>query len=300
MQNISLDDMRLFVAVVQSGSLTTASELTGVPISRLSRRVTALEKALGTQLLNRGKKGVSLHELGESFYMHAQTMLSYAELAIGSVNHGLEQPKGVLKISLPTDMAGLIQDKLPEYLALHPQVQIELHLTQQKINMIQDGIDVAIRAGTINNDNVVAKTLFTLQFGIYAHKDYLAQYGTPSTPDDLQQHKIITQSLAVPWQFSQAERFISFSPNALIAANDFVLVKHFAEQGLGIAMLPDIIATDSQMVKILSDWHLPSTPLSVIYYKNRGAVPTVKSFVEWVLQTVPIQPIHQNRAICIS
>lgn len=283
MNQISLDDMRLFVAVVQSGSLTTASDLTGVPISRLSRRVTALEKALGTQLLNRGKKGVSLHELGETFYLHAQTMLSYAELAIGSVNHGLQQPKGVLKISLPTDMTDLIYQKLPEYLALYPRVQVDIHLTQQKINMIQDGIDVAIRAGTINNDNVVAKTLFTLDFGIYASADYLAKHGTPATPEDLHQHQIIAQSLAVPWQFSQAERFVSVSPNALITANDFASVKVFAEQGLGVAMLPNIITKDSKLLPILQDWHLPSTPLSVIYYKNRGAVPTVRSFVEWFL-----------------
>lgn len=286
MNQISLDDMRLFVAVVQSGSLSTASALTGVPISRLSRRLTALEKALGTQLLNRGKKGVSLHELGESFFAHAQTMLSYAELAIGSVHHGLEQPKGVLKISLPTDMTVFMCRKLPEYLALHPQVQIEIYSSQQKINMIQDGIDVAIRAGTINNDNVVAKTLATLQFGIYAHADYLAKYGTPATLDDLHRHRIIAQSLAVPWHFSQAERFVSFSPNPLITGNDFALVKQFAEQGLGIALLPNMMIKNSDLVQILQDWHLPSTPLSVIYYKNRGAVPTVKSFVEWLATRV--------------
>lgn len=285
MSQISLDDMRLFVAVVQSGSLTTASDLTGVPISRLSRRLTALEQALGTQLINRGKKGVSLHELGEPFFTHAQTMLSYAEMAISSINSGLEQPKGILKISLAIDMAGLIRYKLQEYLALYPQVKIEIHLTQQKINMIQDGIDVAIRAGTVENDNVVAKRLKHITFAVYAHHDYIQQYGTPDTPNDLYQHKIISQNLTLPWRFLQKEREISIAPQSYMSCNDFSLVADFIAQGLGIGVLPTEIANHyPQLQKVLQDWQLPSIPLSIIYYKNRGAVPTVRSFVEWLLQ----------------
>lgn len=286
MNQISLDDMRLFVAVAQAGSLTAASDLTGVPISRLSRRLTELEQSLGTKLINRGKKGISLNEPGERFFSHAQSMTLHADLAIGSIQESLAQPAGVLKISLPIDIGTILAPHFRHYLKQYPKVSLDITLSQQKINMIQDGVDVAIRAGTINNDNVVAKMLFTLSSGIYAHRDYLAKHGTPATPDELHHHRTITQSLALPWQFTQGDRFMSISPTAHISGNDFMLIKHFIEQGLGVGMLPTIVAQDSNLVRILDDWQIPLSPLSAIYYKNRGAVPTVKSFIDWLMDYV--------------
>lgn len=284
MNQISLDDMRLFVAVVQSGSLTSASELTGVPISRLSRRLTALEQALGTQLINRGKKGVSLHELGEDFFQHAQLMLQHADSAVASIRQGLEQPSGRLKLSLPIDMTGLILPKLKDYLTLYPQVQFDINLSQQKINMIQDGIDVAIRAGTIDNENVVAKILKMQTFAIYAHQNYFNKDDDINTPHDLYQHRLITQNLTLPWLFLHKERQIKIVPQGYISCNDFDLVAELIQQQLGIGLLPtDIAMKYPDLIPILNDWQLPSMPLSVIYYKNRGAVPTVKSFVDWLL-----------------
>lgn len=284
MNQISLDDMRLFVAVVQSGSLTSASELTGVPISRLSRRLTALEQALGTQLINRGKKGVSLHELGEDFFQHAQLMLQHADSAVASIRQGLEQPSGRLKLSLPIDMTGLILPKLKDYLTLYPQVQFDINLSQQKINMIQDGIDVAIRAGTIDNENVVAKIFKIQTFAIYAHQNYFHKDENINTPHDLYQHRLIVQSLMPTWLFQQKEWQIKIVPQSYISANDFDLVAELIQQQLGIGLLPtDIAMKYPDLIPILNDWQLPSMPLSVIYYKNRGAVPTVKSFVDWLL-----------------
>lgn len=284
MHDISLDDIRLFVAVVQSGSLTQASELTGVPVSRLSRRLTALENSLGTKLINRGKKGVSLHETGESFFAHAQTMLHYAQNAISSIDQNLQTPTGLLKISLPIDVVGLISPAIGEFLNQYPKVSLEIWRTQQKINMIQDGIDIAIRAGTIDNENVVAKTLTTLEFGVYASPDYLVKHGTPTTPNELYQHQTIAQMLSLPWLFSQKDHQISITPQPFVAVNDFILACELIAQGIGIGVLPDALAKHANLVPLLDDWRLPSTPLSVIYYKNRGGVATVRSFVDWLCQ----------------
>lgn len=290
MNTVSLDDIRLFVSVVQSGSLTAASDLTGIPISRLSRRLTELETALGTQLLNRGKKGVSLNELGEHFFKHAQTMLSHAELAISTISHSLDKPSGLLKISVPTDICyEYLLPNLHDYLQRYPQVNVEITLSQQKINMIQDGVDIAIRAGSIENDNVVARTLTELNFGIYATADYLATHGTPQSPNELYQHKLIAQNLTLPWHFSQKERTILLTPTAYVACNDFTLTKTLISQGLGIGLLSkSVTAHYPQLVEVLRDWQLPTSPISAIYYKNRGATPTVRSFVEWL--KIPFKP----------
>lgn len=286
MNTPSLDDVRLFVAIVQSGSLTKAAELTGVPISRLSRRLSELENALGTQLVNRGKRGVSLNELGELFFAHAQTMLTHADIAINSIQHSLDKPVGRLKVSVPVDISHcLVMPKLDEYLHQYPDVSLEISLTQQKINMIQDGIDVAIRAGNVDNDHVVAKVLTLMTCGIFATQDYLNQHGTPQTPHDLYQHRIIAQTLTLPWQFSKDQQNIKVSPSVYVGCNDFVLVEDMINKGLGLGLLVEHKDRRYQhLVRVLDDWQLPSSQLSVIYYKNRGSIPTVRSFVQWLCE----------------
>lgn len=288
MEKISLDDIRLFVAVVQAGSLSQASALTGVPVSRLSRRLTELENALGTKLLNRGKKGVHLNDLGTRFFEQAQTMLQQAQNAIDSVQTQLATPHGVLRLSVAGDVYhALIAPVLPEYLQLYPQVQLNIQLNHQKISMIQEGFDIAIRAGTIDNEQVVAKSLRQLRFGLFAAPDYVQQYGAPQTPHDLYQHSLIAQNLALPWRLHQQGQSINIMPLARVVGNDFMLVEQLIRQGMGIGMLFDN-RPKSDLLPILPDWRLPETTLSVLYYKNRGNIPIVRSFVAWLLDKVKL------------
>ena len=285
MEQTSLDDIRLFVAVVQAGSLSQASALTGIPVSRLSRRLTQLEQSLGTQLINRGKKGVSLNELGERFFMHAQNMLQQANVAIGSIHTSLAKPTGLLKISAPVDLYYHVLSKhLDDYLHLYPDVSVDVNANQQKINMIQDGVDVALRVGAIENENVVAKHLFDLNFGIFATPEYLAKHGTPQTPYDLYQHQVVAQSLSLPWRFQQDNHTVEISPTGRVNCNDFLLVEQMISKGVGVGMLSTLMSRHHpHLVQVLTDWQIPSKPVSLIYYKNRGAVSTVRSFVAWLM-----------------
>lgn len=285
MEQTSLDDIRLFVAVVQAGSLSQASALTGIPVSRLSRRLTQLEQSLGTQLINRGKKGVSLNELGERFFMHAQNMLQQANVAIGSIHTSLAKPTGLLKISAPVDLYYHVLSKhLDDYLRLYPDVSVDVNANQQKINMIQDGVDVALRVGAIENENVVAKHLFDLNFGIFATPEYLAKHGTPHTPYDLYQHQVVAQSLSLPWRFQLAQQMVEINPTGRVSCNDFLLVEQMISKGVGVGMLSTLMSRHHpHLVQVLTDWQIPSKPVSLIYYKNRGAVSTVRSFVAWLM-----------------
>ncbi len=285
MEQTSLDDIRLFVAVVQAGSLSQASALTGIPVSRLSRRLTQLEQSLGTQLINRGKKGVSLNELGERFFMHAQNMLQQANVAIGSIHTSLAKPTGLLKISAPVDLYYHVLSKhLDDYLRLYPDVSVDVNANQQKINMIQDGVDVALRVGAIENENVVAKHLFDLNFGIFATPEYLAKHGTPQTPYDLYQHQVVAQSLSLPWRFRLAQQMVEINPTGRVSCNDFLLVEQMISKGVGVGMLSTLMSRHHpHLVQVLTDWQIPSKPVSLIYYKNRGAVSTVRSFVAWLM-----------------
>ncbi len=284
MKNVNLEDIRLFVIVVQAGSLTRASELTGITISRLSRRLTELEQALGTQLLNRGKRGVSLNELGKHFFEHGQAMIQQAEQALESVHANLVKPSGLLRISVAGDIYhDIIAPILSDYLYRYPDVQLDIHLTHQKISMIQDGFDIAIRAGAVENELVVAKSITDLYFGVFASVDYLQQYGMPQTPNELYQHRLIAQSLTLPWRFEKAQQQIEIMPMSKVTGNDFTLVKSLIHQGVGIGVLCTSFGGQSEgIVPILTDWTMPKSTLSLLYYKNRGAMPAVRSFVEWL------------------
>lgn len=283
MSHISLDDIRLFVSVVQAGSLSAASDLTGVPVSRLSRRLTQLESALGTQLINRGKKGVSLNELGDQFFIHAQNMLEEADAAIQSIQNGLEKPSGLLRISAPVDIAHrYVIPYLNDYLTQYPDVMIDINLSQQKVNMIQDGIDIAIRVGSIDNDNVVAKRWLKMQFGIFATRSYIEKFGAPKTPNDLYDHRVIAQTLSLPWQFYQGDQEIKINPHPFIGCNDFTAVDPLIFQGLGIGkMTIESAQRHPELVRVLEDWEMESKTVSMLYYKNRGAIPAVRSFIDW-------------------
>ncbi|WP_294034379.1 LysR family transcriptional regulator [uncultured Moraxella sp.] len=283
MSHISLDDIRLFVSVVQAGSLSAASDLTGVPVSRLSRRLTQLESALGTQLINRGKKGVSLNELGDQFFIHAQNMLEEADAAIQSIQNGLEKPSGLLRISAPVDIAHrYVIPYLNDYLTEYPDVMIDINLSQQKVNMIQDGIDIAIRVGSIDNDNVVAKRWLKMRFGIFATRSYIEKFGAPKTPNDLYDHRVIAQTLSLPWQFYQGDQEIKINPHPFIGCNDFTAVDPLIFQGLGIGkMTIESAQRHPELVHVLEDWEMESKTVSMLYYKNRGAIPAVRSFIDW-------------------
>lgn len=288
LNHIDLNDIRLFVAVVQSGSLTQAAEFLNLPKSHLSRHLTQLETTLGTTLMDRGRRGVVLNELGERFYHNAQEMLRLAQYSIDDIHECLDVPHGLLRISVSTEVGrSVLMQHLPDFLAKYPQVDLEVQIENRKINMIHDGVDIAIRAGSVDNENVVAQHLMSLSFGLFATPDYLAKHGTPTTPHELYRHQLIYKYDGIHWVFSQAGQSVEIINHARFRCNDFNLAAQMMINGVGIALLPlfdDLICDD--WVQLLPDWQIKDVPLYIIYYKNRGTVATVRSFVNFLLTNI--------------
>lgn len=288
LNHIDLNDIRLFVAVVQSGSLTQASELLNLPKSYLSRHLTQLETTLGTTLMDRGRRGVVLNELGERFYHNAQEMLRLAQHSIDDIHKCLDVPHGRLRISVSTEVGrNVLMQHLPDFSAKYPRVDLEVQIENRKINMIHDGVDIAIRAGSVDNENVVARHLMDVSFGLFAMPDYLAKHGTPTTPHELYRHQLIYKYDGIGWVFSQAGQSVEIINYARFRCNDFDLAAQMMKNGTGIALLPlfdDLICDD--WIQLLPNWQIKDVPLYVIYYKNRGTVATVRSFVAFLLEQV--------------
>ncbi|NOL51722.1 LysR family transcriptional regulator [Pelistega suis] len=282
---IDLNDMRLFVSVVQAGSLTRASELLDVPKSHLSRHLTELENSLGTTLMDRGRRGIVLNELGRRFLHNAQEMLRLAQMAIDDIQTNLQKPNGLLRMSVSTEVGrGFLMHHLPAYFKRYPDVNVEVQIDNRKVNMIQDGIDIALRVGSINNDNVVARKLFDLELGVFASPGYLAQYGIPQTPHELYGHQLLYKYDGPEWAFQKEQHRVVIDGQHKLRTNDFNLIAQMVSEGLGIAVLPcfdNMIKED--WIKILPEWTLETVPVYVVYYKNRGATSVVRSMVDFLL-----------------
>lgn len=282
---IDLNDMRLFVSVVQAGSLTRAAELLDVPKSHLSRHLTELENSLGTTLMDRGRRGIVLNELGRRFLHNAQEMLRLAQIAIDDIQTNLQKPNGLLRMSVSTEVGrGFLMHHLPAYFTRYPDVNVEVQIDNRKVNMIQDGIDIALRVGSINNDNVVARKLFDLELGVFASPSYLAQYGIPQTPHELYGHHLLYKYDGPEWAFQKEQHRVVIDGQHKLRTNDFNFIGQMVSDGLGIAVLPcfdNMIKKD--WIQILPEWTLEKVPVYVVYYKNRGATSVVRSMVEFLL-----------------
>ncbi len=290
--NIDLNDMKLFVSVVQAGSLTKAADLLGIPKSRLSRRLTELERSLGTTLMDRTKKGVVLNELGSAFFEQTKMLLQQAEIAVQQVQGSLEQPRGLLKITTSADMMReIIAPHLAGYLRNNPQVNVDIRLSNTIINLIQGGVDIAIRAGKIDDENMVARKLLTAQLGIFATQTYLDNAPSVVAPNDLYRHHLLCKTDAAPWLFRQNAHQIHIEANHRISCNSFDLVGQMIDQNVGIGLLPILGSyIKPHFIRLLPDWQLPTTDINVLYYKQRGNITMIRSFVEYLRGRIVNKP----------
>ncbi len=287
-KKVDLNDMKLFVSTVQAGSLTKASELLCMPKSHLSRHLTELEQSLGTRLMDRGRRGIVLNELGSRFFVHAQEMLRYAQIAIDDIQGSLQKPSGLVRLSVSTEIGrGFLMHHLAEFLRQYPDVSLQVQIDNRKVNMIQDGIDIALRVGSVQNENVIARKLFDIELGLFASADYVAKRGAPHSPNELYGHELIYKYDGVPWLFHCKDTSILVDATHRFICNDYNLAGKMVADGVGIAMLPCLKnALQDDWLHLLADWHIDCVPLYIMYYKNRGAVPAVRAMIEFILAKV--------------
>ena len=289
MERTDLNDIALFAATVQAGSLSCAAKQLCLPKSRLSRRLTALEESLGSKLMDRTRSGVRLNELGESFYRYAQMMLDCAEQAVGSVQQSLDVPQGVLRVSVSLEVQrGILEPHLADYLRRYPQVALEVVVENRRISLIQDGIDVALRVGAPAQEDVVARQLASFAFGLYASADYLAAHAPLETPENLAQHALLHKFDGSDWLLRRGIERYHLRAKKRVSANDAFLLARLAAAGEGIALLPQLPALTNGLQRVLPEWATESLPLYALYYKNRGFAPTVRSFIDWLAAVLAV------------
>lgn len=261
-----LNDMALFVEVASTLSFRKAAEAAGVPNSTLSRRISALEKAIGLRLLHRTTRRVELTEAGQIYFERCRRIVEEARLAHEQLGELLAQPSGVLRASLPVDFATIYMAPLvAEFAQRYPGIAFEFDLTPRRVDLVSEPYDVAIRMGELSDSNLVARLLARLSVQAYASPRYLALAGEPQHPTDLAQHECVGFPKVGRWTLHRESESVDVAVGGRFMANSAGMIRRLATLDLGVVLLPGEIVVDDlaagRLQRILPTWQGKPTPV---------------------------------------
>jgi len=285
-----LTSLRVFRDVVESGSFVAAAERLGVSAPMASKHVAQLEKSLGARLLHRSSRHLSLTEAGQAWYeqsRRALDLLDAAEAAIGQKN---EAPRGQLKVSAPVWCATpRIARVLADYRERFPEVLVDMHLENRKVDLAADGYDLALRATQEPSPALIARPLCRLQFHLVAAADYLARAGVPVVPADLAKLGAIVPSyvniegLALK---GPGGRQVPLRLQPVMKSDDTTLTLHAVRAGMGMAFLPEWLIDDDlaagRLVRLVPEYTAPGVTLFAVYTSRQYMAPKMRSFIDFL------------------
>lgn len=290
--NTSLfDGMILFCAVVENGGFTAAARKLGHTPSHVSKEIARLEERLGVRLLNRTTRSISLTDAGSRYFEKARHIIEDARRAEDQILSAAGTPSGLLKISIPVSFGlSCLNAWLPEFLSLYPDIRLSIDADDRIVDIVAEGFDVVVRAGQLDDSDLVAKRLMTSRLLIVASPDYLERAGTPETPEDLANHVLIDFShrrLANTWQFSDhGGHNISIPVSARVTCNSGETEEALAIAGIGITRLPSFVcqrAIDSSaLASILEPFENLPIGIYAIYPSRLQLAPKVRVFVDFL------------------
>jgi len=282
--------MRVFSTVVESGSFARAAEQLHLSATAASRYVAELEKHLGAQLLQRSTRRLNLTEVGANYYERCRLILADVEEAEAQAATEESQPRGVLRISLPHSF-GLryIAPLIPEFCNRHPELQLELSFSDRTVDLVEEGIDMAVRITGELKTSLVARKLAPVRIVCCASPTYLARHGTPQRPDDLRNHNCLTYSYAPTanvWTFMREDKEISTQVKGRLRANSGDMSRIAAINGLGITTLPSFMICDEirsgALTPLLSDYPIPKLDVYAVYLPGARRAARIKAMVEYL------------------
>ncbi|CAO3437236.1 LysR family transcriptional regulator [Azospirillum endophyticum] len=303
-----LDDLTVLVEVVDSGSLSAAAERLGLSASAISRRIAQMENRLGTRLLARTTRRIALTDAGATFCLRARAILAALDEAEQSLTEMGEEPRGTLRVTMPV-MFGqmLVAPLLPSYLRRYPGVTLEASLSDRMQRLVDEGFDLAIRAGRLADSTLIARRLRPLRRHVVASPDYLGRRGVPRSPADLAHHECLTLlsgSGRTEWEFLNGDRRETLRPAGSFQADSLWLLRHAAVGGLGLARLADFIVEEDiragRLVPVLSELEVTDEAIHAVYPATRHVSSKVRSFIEHLLAELgrsdSADPIGGSRA----
>jgi DNA-binding transcriptional LysR family regulator len=287
-----IDAMNVFVAVADQQGFAPAARKLGLSTSAVTRMVAALEDKVGARLLQRTTRSVTLTDVGARYLERARRILADIEEAEASTHAERTQPSGRLVVSAPLVFGRLhVRPLVTTYLERYPDVSAELRLSDRMINLVEDGIDIAVRVGELADSTLVARHIGDMRRLTVASPDYLKRRGVPQTPRDLAGHDLIqftsTSSLS-DWRFVDNGKDVRVPRTSRFATNSADAAIQHAEQGGGVALVLAYQAADAiahgRLQIMLADYEPPPSPIHLVYPTSRLLSAKVRAFVDTVVE----------------
>jgi len=302
-----LNDLYYFVQVVKYGGFAPAGRAIGEPKSKLSRRVAQLEKRLGTQLLYRSTRNSSLTELGKAYYERCIAMLVEAEAAQDVIDYASAEPRGRIRISCPLAMLHFaVADLLAEFMALHPNITVELLATGRRVDVINEGIDLALRVRfpPLEDSDLKQRVLSESPQRLMAAPALLDKFGQPKHPQDLYQLP------SLDWHQSDGRHAwhldgpdgtsIRMDHTPRLVTDDLTTLYRAALAGLGVVQLPLLVARQAiksgRLVELLPDWTPRTGVVYVVFPSRRALLPSIRLLIDFLAERFTKQDFEMRDA----
>lgn len=290
----NLDPILIFITVAEMGSFTLAASRLGIQKGRASTAVRKLEEDVGVRLLHRTTRTVQLTDDGRAFQARARSLLAEVDDLHSMFAGGQVPLRGRLRVDLPTEIArSTIVPALPEFLAMHPELELEMSSTDRQVDLVQEGFDCVLRLGTIRDETLIARPLGLLRMANAAAPSYLARHGTPRSLEDLQiqGHRIIhfsTMLGAKPlgWEYPDGESFATLQLPGPLHVNSAQTYEAAALAGLGLIQAPVLgigqYLASGSLVEVLPDLRRRALAVSLVVAHRSNLSRRVRAFMKWI------------------
>ena len=287
--------MTVFARVVEAGSLSAAARSIPMSLTSVSRHLAALEQRLGTQLLRRTTRHLSLTDEGRLVYERAKTILSELQEMEMTLSTNRSEPSGRLRVSAPVLIGRLlIAPQLPAFLAQHPLVDIDLLLIDRVVNLVEEDIAVAVRIGRLPDSSLVARKLAEVRMVVCAAPSYLARRGMPAIPADLRHHDclVFSETLSpIDWHFQSPKGRASVKVQGRLCANNLDSLVSAVVGGAGIARVPSwqVSAEMSagRLKALLTNYERPAAPVHALFQRSKVSSAKIRAFIDYLVAQWP-------------
>ncbi|HVV88248.1 MAG TPA: LysR substrate-binding domain-containing protein [Kofleriaceae bacterium] len=289
---MDLNEIVVFAKVVETRSFTAAAQQLGLPKSTVSRKVAQLEERLAARLIQRTTRKLSLTEIGQAYYERCARIVTDISMAEQLVSDMQSTPRGLLKVTAPIDLGAFrLGAVTAEFCREHPDIYVHLDLSDRIVDLVEEGLDLAIRFGPLGESSLVARRLSQGTMSFYAAPGYLERRPAPDDPDALADHDLLafvphhrfsTWSLVGPGGASA-----ELTPTARFTSNNLLAVREAAIAGAGIALLPSFVVhcpTTVPLSPVLPGWYAPTGELYAVYPSTRNLSPKVRAYLDFVVE----------------
>jgi len=300
-----LNNLSLFAAVVENGGFSAASRALNVPKSRISRRISALEEELGIRLIERSTRGFHVTEAGKDVYEHARAVVAESVSVEEIASRLKAEPQGLVRISCPQGIDRMLNAALPTFLLDHPKIRVQLIVTNRRVDLIEEGIDVAVRIrDRLDSDadfqvRIVGKS----EARLFASPHFVSLHGVPETPEQIPNFQTIArterqgQEKWILRDVHGTEKVVVHQPR--FSASHFDVLTHAAVAGIGIALLPDPVTAElvrhGKLQMVLPEWRTPQGIIHIIFTSRRGLLPSVRAVIDFLADVMnPDHPTWQQ------